>query len=294
MTGLFTDLHYPLVELDAQVRPIIRHWGQQIERLRVENYQVDEKGLDDYVTSVDRALDRGLTAAFKAAFPADGIVSEENAQSLLVFQQDYQRCWFIDPLDGTEAFINHQPDYALMVGLLESAQPQCGWIYVPERDYLFFGGTGWGLFQTRGNYGVEALPVREPLPPAPNFCPVVIGLRDDAHFGAAIAAQIPGVQLQSTVGSFGLKILEVILGRAGLYIYLNRRVKLWDTTGPIALAQAAGLVCCDLEGRPLRFDQNAIDMDTLAHQQSIVVGWPYYVEALRERIAIAYRQVQSR
>jgi 3'(2'), 5'-bisphosphate nucleotidase len=294
MSGLFTDLPVSLIELDAQIRPILRHWGQQIGRLSDEDYRVDEKGVDDYVTSVDRALDRGLTDAFQAAFPQDGIVSEENAQSRGVFQQNYRRCWFIDPLDGTEAFIHHQPDYALMVGLLESWQPQGGWIYVPERDHLFFGGTGWGLFQTRGNYGIEPLAVREPLPPTSNFCPVVIGLRDDAHFGAAIAQHIPGVQLQSTVGSFGLKILEVIQGRAGLYVYLNRRVKLWDTTGPVALAQAAGLVCCDLEGRPLRFDPQAIDCETLTHYQSIVIGWPYYVEALREKIAIAYQYVKNR
>lgn len=293
MYAVSTSPLLPIQDLDAQVRPILRYWGGQIERLMGDNYQVDAKGLDDYVTSVDRALDRGLSAAFLSTFPNDGIISEENTQSRLAFLQDHRRCWYIDPLDGTEAFIQRQPDYALMVGLLEASQPIGGWVYAPERDHLFFGGPNWGLFQTRGNYGIEVLPVREPLPPSAHFCPVVIGLRDDARFGAAIATQIPSVQLQSTVGSFGLKILEVIMGRAGLYLYLNRRVKLWDTAGPVAMALAAGLVCCDLDGNLLRFDAEAVDSETLAHQQAILIGWPRYIEALRDKIAIAYRNTFS-
>ncbi|MEB3337812.1 MAG: inositol monophosphatase family protein, partial [Leptolyngbyaceae bacterium] len=104
------------------------------------------------------------------------------------------------------------------------------------------------------------------------------------NYGAAIAQVIPGVTFRS-LGSFGLKVIEVMCGRAGLYLYFNGRVKLWDTTGPLALAHAAGLVCCDLAGEPIRFTPDALDLDTLAHKQSIVIGWPSYVEALRPKVA---------
>jgi 3'(2'), 5'-bisphosphate nucleotidase len=79
-------------------------------------------------------------------------------------------------------------------------------------------------------------------------------------------------------------VIDVILGKAGLYLYLNGRVKLWDTVGPIALAQRAGLVCCDLDGQPLKFSTDALDLSTLAHQQAIVIGWPHYIEALLPRL----------
>jgi 3'(2'), 5'-bisphosphate nucleotidase len=281
-------MNVSITAIDDHIRPLLRHWGQKATILAAQEFQVSQKGLDDYVTSVDRELDRELSAAFAELFSEDGIVTEENTQSQVAFGKDYRRFWFIDPLDGTEAFIQGKPDYALMVGLLESYQPKGGWVYVPAKDQMFCGGPGWGLFQTRGNYALEPLPVRKPAPPSAHFCPVVIGLRDEMNFGAAIAQAIPEVQFQSTLGSFGLKILEVIRGHAGLYVYLNRRVKLWDTTGPMALAQAAGLVCCDLEGRPLSFQPDAIDLASLTHKQEIVVGWPWYVEALRERIAQAY------
>jgi 3'(2'), 5'-bisphosphate nucleotidase len=112
---------------------------------------------------------------------------------------------------------------------------------------------------------------------------MMIGDRDRKAYGDAIARLIPGVQFQS-IGSFGLKVLEVICGRAGIYVYFNGRVKLWDTVGPIALAQAAGLTCCDLQGNPLKFTPNAINLDTLAHHQPIVIGWASYVERLRSHL----------
>jgi 3'(2'), 5'-bisphosphate nucleotidase len=89
-------------------------------------------------------------------------------------------------------------------------------------------------------------------------------------------------------------VLEVIRGQAGLYVYLNGRVKLWDTTGPLALAEAAGLVCCDLEGQPIRFDANSIYPKTLIHRQPLVIGWPAYVDkflpALRRAVLAVRRQ----
>jgi 3'(2'), 5'-bisphosphate nucleotidase len=257
-----------------------------------QHFQVSEKGLGDYVTSVDQELDYQLSIGLTALFPEDGIITEENPHSRQGFQLGHRCLWLIDPVDGTGAFIHHRSDYSSMVGLLIDYQPVAGWIYVPAQDRMYFGAQGWGLFQTRGNYAPESLRVIEPAPPSNYFCPVMIGLQDQSKFGAAIAQFIPEIQFHS-VSSFGLKVLDVITGRAGLYLYLNRRVKLWDTTAPIALAKAAGLVCCDLAGTPLSFTPSAVNPETLAHLQTIIIGWPRYIEALRHRIAQAVASCSS-
>jgi 3'(2'), 5'-bisphosphate nucleotidase len=134
--------------------------------------------------------------------------------------------------------------------------------------------------------------VIEPPDPVTGFCPILIGHRDQKRFGEAIAHQIPEAQFYS-IGSFGLKVLEVITGRAGLYVYFNQRVKLWDTTGPLAMAHRAGLTCCSLEGEPIRFSQNGIDPDTLAHRQTLIIGWPHYVEMLRPRLEVAIQATRQ-
>ncbi|MBW4658878.1 MAG: inositol monophosphatase family protein [Drouetiella hepatica Uher 2000/2452] len=290
------------------IQRLIRDCGRQAQQMAAEKFQVYEKGRDDYVTDVDRALDARLTAGFSQLFPQDGIITEENSQSWQVLgqigsgqigsgqisleqskEQADRRLWLIDPIDGTDDFIQGKPHYSVMVGLLEAGQPIAGWVYAPEFDQLYFGGSDWGLFQQLGD--AESIPLipQSPQPPSDHFCPILMGYKDQRRYGQAITQFIPGVQFDC-IGSFGLKVMRVICGQAGLYVYLNGRVKLWDTVGPLALAEAAGLVCCDLEGNPLKFTADAVDPQTLAHDQTIVIGWADYVEALRSPLQQAIAQ----
>ncbi|HEY9640282.1 MAG TPA: inositol monophosphatase family protein [Coleofasciculaceae cyanobacterium] len=274
------------------LQDLIRDCGQQAQRMAAEKFQVYEKGRDDFVTDVDRALDAKLTAGFSQLFPADGIITEENPQSWQSLEQNHRRLWLIDPLDGTDDFIQGKPDYSVMVGLLEAAQPIAGWIYAPASDHLYCGAANWGLFQRSGDSPLTPLIPVQPAPPSDTFCPILMGYKDQRRYGQAITQFIPGAQFDC-IGSFGLKVMRVICGQAGLYIYLNGRVKLWDTTGPLALAKMAGLVCCDLNGEPLEFTADALDSKTLAHHQPIIIGWAEYVEALRSPLQQAVALVRG-
>jgi 3'(2'), 5'-bisphosphate nucleotidase len=255
-------------------------WAKDMAR---QSFVVEEKGPEDFVTEIDRTLDRQLAKHFQVWFPEDGVITEENAASIQNIGAGFSRLWLIDPLDGTEDFINQRRDYAIMVGLLERNCPIAGWILRPESGQLFYGGSDWGLFTVHGLEAAQPLLPTLAAGPTVHHCPVLLGDRDRLQYGSALQAAIPEVQFY-TLGSFGLKVLEVIQGRAGLYLYFNGRVKLWDTVGPLALAKAAGLVCCDLEGNTLQFSIDALNPETLAHRQSIVIGWPHYVEALLPRL----------
>ncbi len=279
-----------------QLNALIRECGHQARRMAAESFQVFEKGLEDYVTTVDRLLDEQLARGVTALFPTDGVITEENPNSQQAFANAQGRLWMIDPIDGTEDFIKGGSHYSVMVGLWERGVPQLGWIYAPVFDQLYFGGKQMGLFRLDGTLPqptVTPLVPQEPASPSRGYCPVIIGDRDVRQYGEAIAQLIPEAQF-SSLGSFGLKVMEVIQGRAGIYVYFNRRVKLWDTVGPVALAQAAGLVCCDLEGKPLEFTPEVVDTETLIHRQTIMIGWPVYVETLRSRLQQAVMQKQSR
>ena len=252
-----------------------------------EGLQVFQKGPGDFVTNVDQMLDLQLTAEFSTLFPDDGVITEENAPSRERFQENYSRLWCIDPLDGTDDFIHRQKDYAVMVGLLENESPIAGWIYAPESDMTYFGGKDLGLWQAIADLTPELIAIGEPK--SSDEQTVIIGIKDRQNFGDAIAHKVPEIKFGFSQGSFGLKVMNVILGHAGMYVYLNGRVKIWDTVGPLALAKTAGLVCCDLDGNPISYAPNAMDLETLAHQQSIVIGWASYIESLlpRMRTAIA-------
>ena len=263
---------------DTQIRAVIRSAGQQAKYMRSEELTISQKGPGDFVTNADQLLDRQLATAFAAQFPQDGIITEENIDSRQQFQADVPRLWCIDPIDGTGDFIAGRPDYAVMVGVLQHEQPIAGWIYAPESDSMYYGGATWGLWQQVGES--EAVPLIPAEPEMAENRPLILGDRDYQNFGATIAYSIPEIKFAFSQGSFGLKVMNVILGQAGLYLYLNGRVKVWDTVGPLALAHTAGLVCCDLAGNPLSYAPDAMNLESLAHQQSIVVGWASYVEKL--------------
>lgn len=264
--------------------------GQRARQAASQPFDVFEKGHEDYVTTVDQSLDRYLFQEFTAQFPEDGIITEENQASAAEFLADHSRLWFIDPIDGTEDFIHRGSNYSVMVGLVAGGQPRAGWVHAPAYNGTYWGGAGWGLFQQQGSAAASPL---EPVEPSgKQQSAMLLGDRDQRRFGAAIAQQLPHITFD-TVGSFGLKVIEVIKGQVGLYVYLNSRVKLWDTTGPMALALAAGLTCCDLDGNPIRFDVNSIYPQTLIHRQPIIIGWPAWIAAYREGIRQAVLAVRS-
>jgi 3'(2'), 5'-bisphosphate nucleotidase len=276
----------------SAIQRVLSEAGQWAKEMARQPFQVEQKGPEDFVTAIDRTLDQRLAAQFQEWFPEDGIITEENVDSISLIEQDFSRLWLIDPLDGTEDFIHGRPDYAIMAGLLMAGQPLAGWVLRPESGQLFCGGPDWGLFTAQGLEEPSILTPTVTPEPSVEHCPILLGTRDRNRYGETIQQIIPEAQFY-TLGSFGLKVIDVILGRAGLYLYLNGRVKLWDTVGPIALAQRAGLVCCDLKGLPLKFSADALDLSTLAHRQAIVVGWPHYIEALLPRLqqALSYEAV---
>jgi 3'(2'), 5'-bisphosphate nucleotidase len=277
------------IQLQTEICQYIREIGQKAIHLRAVGFQVDEKGFDDYVTNVDRELDRLLSDKFQSWFPDDAVISEENPRSRELWQQDSiikQRFWFIDPIDGTDDFIHGRDFYSVMIGVLEDFQPVLGWVYAPMSDRLYFGGDGAnGVFTITNGNVPELLHPHPPIGASNDL--VIVSKKDDIAYGESIRAAVPNVKFY-TLGSFGLKVMEVVQGRAIAYIYLNRRVKLWDTVGPLAIAKAAGLICCDLEGHEIGFGYDNIDPDNLTHNQVIIIGWPKFIELYRKPIATQF------
>jgi 3'(2'), 5'-bisphosphate nucleotidase len=266
-----------------QVQQLVRQAGQKAKQLRQEKFEIAEKEPGDYVTSIDLELDRLLSASFRAWFPDDTIITEENADSFQIWQQQENdaRCWFIDPIDGTNDFVRGDRHYAVMVGLMERGVPVMGWVYAPENDRMFYGGKAIGGVFVQD---AESEPTRlDQQAPSAQFCKIIISHKDKRRYGESVLAAIPTAEFYN-LGSFGLKVADVLLGKACLYIYLNRRVKLWDTVGPLAMAMAAGLVCCDLNGRAIGFSADFLNPGSLVHNQVILVGWAEHMDTFRHKL----------
>jgi histidinol phosphatase-like enzyme (inositol monophosphatase family) len=106
------------------------HFRQPIE---VENKSANAF---DPVTNADRAIERVLRTAIVARYPEHGIVAEEEGERAGAGEYT----WYIDPIDGTRAFMTGSPLWGTLIGLTRRVKPLFGLLVQPVLEEVFFGG----------------------------------------------------------------------------------------------------------------------------------------------------------
>lgn len=76
--------------------------------------EIAQKGMNDYVTSVDKAAEEAIIEVIRKSYPDHAIIGEESGV-LEGENNDVQ--WVIDPLDGTTNFIKRFPHFAVSIGI---------------------------------------------------------------------------------------------------------------------------------------------------------------------------------
>ena len=100
------------------------------------------KGVNDYVTEVDRASEKAVVDYLTSRFPDHSIVAEESSEQT----RDKRFQWYIDPLDGTTNFIHGVPIYAVSVALYVDGKAAVGAVNDPVHQEMFHAIEGGGAF----------------------------------------------------------------------------------------------------------------------------------------------------
>jgi myo-inositol-1(or 4)-monophosphatase len=116
-------------------------------RLTLGYYQTDVradyKSDDTPVTIADRAAEELIRNRIAERFPDHAIVGEEFGLKE-TSEADYR--WFIDPIDGTKAFLRGVPLYAVLIGLEIQGRVEAGAAYFPALDEMIAAGSGLGCW----------------------------------------------------------------------------------------------------------------------------------------------------
>lgn len=102
------------------------------KKFSVEN---KEEERFDPVTSADKAIEQVLRAAISDRYPDHGIVGEE--QDVRSGTAPYR--WYIDPIDGTRAFMTGSPLWGTLVGVTRQDEPLFGLLCQPVLEEVFLG-----------------------------------------------------------------------------------------------------------------------------------------------------------
>jgi myo-inositol-1(or 4)-monophosphatase len=126
-----------LLELEGFALELAHTAGGIAEAYFRSHFAVENKDASgfDPVTSADHAIEKLLTEAIQETYPEHGIVAEESG----VHASDAEYCWYIDPIDGTRAFLMGSPLWGTLVGLTVAGQPKFGLLSQPILNELFLG-----------------------------------------------------------------------------------------------------------------------------------------------------------
>ena len=108
---------------------------------RVKDITRDRKGLNDFVTEVDRRAEEVIIDIIRRAYPKHGILAEESGS-----HGDHEFTWIIDPLDGTTNYLHGFPQFAVSIGLRRGTTLENGVVYDPLRQELFTATRGAGAY----------------------------------------------------------------------------------------------------------------------------------------------------
>lgn len=254
----------------ALAREIAVEAGQRLLKLRIDEAPDfdDADAAKAFAKLADRVSDDWILARIREEFPDDAILSEETEDD--PSRLDADRCWIIDPVDGTWEYSHNRSDFAVHIALWERGHElTAGTVAVP------------GTSEVWSTDAVHTTPREVALPTDRNVRVVVSRtrpLKQESQFVSALAEAvaplgIPGVTLVR-VGSVGAKVGEILAGRVDAYVSESGFYE-WDGAAPEVAALAAGLVVTEVDGTPHVFNQANVKMP------SYIVAQPWLAEPLQ-------------
>ncbi|MCD6576875.1 MAG: inositol monophosphatase, partial [Anaerolineaceae bacterium] len=107
-----------------------------------KKHHIKHKGPIDLVTEIDRRAEDFIIHKVKEAFPTHSIIAEESGKH----NGDKDKCWFIDPVDGTSNYSRGLPIFAVSIAYAEKGKMRLACVYDPLRNECFYAEKGGGAW----------------------------------------------------------------------------------------------------------------------------------------------------
>jgi len=106
------------------------------------------------VTEADHLVDGFLNRTLRPLLPEAGWLSEETADT--EDRLSRRLLLVVDPIDGTRAFMNGDPRWAVCIGLVSDGRPVAGIIHLPAREETFVAALGLGATRNSSPIAVSS------------------------------------------------------------------------------------------------------------------------------------------
>lgn len=187
------------------------------------------------------------------------ILSEEDEDD--TSRLNHSKIWIVDPLDGTSDFVNKTGEFTIMIGLVENKKPTLGLICRPTTNTLFLAQRGSGAYKLEDN-SWQKLSVSKISDL--KKCKAV-GSRFHLSEQEKKFFKNLGVSSFESRGS-SLKVAEICMGLADLYLTTSNKIKHWDTCASYCLITEAGGKMTDMLGGEILYNTEKVN-----HENGLLV-----------------------
>ncbi|WP_172795267.1 3'(2'),5'-bisphosphate nucleotidase CysQ [Polycladidibacter hongkongensis] len=196
------------------------------------------------VSEADLEVDKYLAKTLLEARPDYGWLSEETEDDLKRLQK--RRVFIVDPIDGTQAFLNVQSEWCVSIGLVEDGRPYAGAIYCPVRDEMFLASIGDGAYRNDRPITVSEAQFAEHA--------VVCG---PDRLLQSRAARIANLKFAPRIRSLAYRFAMVADGRLDAAM-ARARASDWDVAAVDLLLHESGGRLADARGNELLYNKTTV------------------------------------
>ena len=220
MNSISPNLNIMIKASEKASKIIIRDFGE------VENLQVAKKGPRDFVTKTDKRVEEILIDELMKAKKSYSFLTEESGK---IENNDKDKIWIIDPIDGTTNFLHGIPHFAISIALKVDNELKSALIFDPIKNEIYFADQNNGAYFNNQRIRVSK---KNSL--------------DECLFSSdsnGLKFAFPDLNMRNS-GCAALDLAYVGSGRLDGYFHNN--INLWDIAAGILIVKEAGGITNDI------------------------------------------------
>jgi len=255
--ALARELEVARALASAAVEVLLRH--------RAAGVSAGAKASGEVVTAADLEADRVVRAGLAAAFPSDGLLSEETPDDPARLGRE--RVWIVDPIDATSDYAAGGQEHAVSIGLAIRGQAALGVVHNPVTGESLSGVAGEGAW-------LGERPARVSAQADLAAATLTVSRKE---WGRGLDRRSEGLRVRP-VSSVAYKLARVGVGLDD-GTFSDRPRKEWDVCAGVAIVLAGGGRASLLDGAPIAFNRRSVRLP-----MGLVAGGPALHEALRAEL----------